>query len=39
MCVEPNEEMFKEGKTNLKKFKNVKWYKAKAEKLPFKRYF
>ncbi len=34
-CVEPNEEMFKIGKTNLKKFNNVKWYKAKAEKLPF----
>ena len=34
-CVEPNEEMFQVGKNNLKKFNNVKWYKAKAEKLPF----
>ena len=28
--------MFKEGKTNLKQFKNIKWIKAKAEKLPVK---
>ncbi len=34
-CVEPNEEMFQVGKSNLKKFNNVKWYKAKAENLPF----
>ena len=35
-CVEPNDEMYSTGKSNLKKFKNIKWYKAKAEKLPFK---
>ena len=35
-CVEPNDEMFSEGKSNLRKFKNIKWYKADAEKLPFK---
>ena len=34
-CVEPNSEMFYEGKSNLKKFKNINWYKANAEKLPF----
>ena len=35
-CVEPNDEMFSIGKLNLEKFKNIKWYKADAEKLPFK---
>jgi len=35
-CVEPNDEMFSSGKTNLKEFKNITWHKAKAEKLPFK---
>ena len=35
-CVEPNNEMHLTGKSNLKNFKNIKWYKAKAEKLPFK---
>ena len=34
-CVEPNTGMFEEGKKNLIKFNNVKWVKAKAEKLPF----
>tara|TARA_A100001011_G_scaffold379965_1_gene446663 strand:- start:5542 stop:6246 length:705 start_codon:yes stop_codon:yes gene_type:complete len=34
-CVEPNNKMFDTGKTNLRKYKNIKWYKAKAEKLPF----
>ena len=34
-CVEPNNKMFDIGKTNLRKYKNIKWYKAKAEKLPF----
>ena len=33
-CVEPNEGMFEEGKENSKKFKNIKWIKAQAEKLP-----
>ena len=35
-CVEPNDEMLRIGKFNLEKFKNIKWYKADAEKLPFK---
>ena len=35
-CVEPNAKMFEEGKTNLKKFKNIKWIKSHAEKLPLK---
>ena len=34
-CVEPNAEMFQIGKKNLRKLKNIKWYKASAEKLPF----
>jgi demethylmenaquinone methyltransferase / 2-methoxy-6-polyprenyl-1,4-benzoquinol methylase len=36
ICVEPNNEMFEEGKKNLKEFKNIKWIKARAEKLPLK---
>ena len=35
-CIEPNSEMFEEGKKNLKQFKNIKWIKAQAEKLPVK---
>jgi len=35
-CIEPNDEMFHIGKFNLEKFKNIKWHKANAEKLPFK---
>ena len=33
-CIEPNNEMLEEGKANLKKFKNIKWLKAQAERLP-----
>ena len=33
-CIEPNENMYKIGKKNLLNFKNVKWIKSKAEKLP-----
>ena len=33
-CIEPNNQMFKEGKNNLKKFKNIKWIKSQAEALP-----
>ena len=36
-CVEPNKEMYHHGKLNLKKFKNIKWFKDSAEKLPFKK--
>ena len=35
-CIEPNDEMYFAGKGNLKNYKNISWYKAKAEKLPFK---
>ncbi|MDA9624769.1 bifunctional demethylmenaquinone methyltransferase/2-methoxy-6-polyprenyl-1,4-benzoquinol methylase UbiE [Candidatus Pelagibacter bacterium] len=38
-CVEPNDEMYTAGKENLKTFKNIKWYKSSAEKLPFKNNF
>ena len=34
-CVEPNNEMYIKGKENLKNFKNIKWHKSIAEKLPF----
>jgi len=33
-CIEPNAGMIEEGKENLKEFKNIKWIKAPAEKLP-----
>ncbi len=33
-CVEPNKEMFKEGKKNLENFKNISWIKSVAETLP-----
>ena len=35
-CVEPNEGMYKKGKSNLINFKNIKWIKANAETLPVK---
>ena len=34
-CVEPNNEMFVIGKSNLKNLSNIKWFKASAERLPF----
>tara|TARA_B100000900_G_scaffold149771_1_gene127246 strand:- start:132 stop:836 length:705 start_codon:yes stop_codon:yes gene_type:complete len=33
-CIEPNDDMFKKGKDNLKNFKNIKWIKSSAENLP-----
>ena len=33
-CIEPNKNMFEEGKKNLINFKNIKWIKARAENLP-----
>ena len=33
-CVEPNEDMFKKGKSNLINFKNIRWIKSSAEILP-----
>ena len=35
-CIEPNNEMFQEGKKNLKDYKNIKWINARAESLPVK---
>ena len=35
-CVEPNTEMFMEGKKNLKEYQNISWVKAQAEKIPVK---
>ncbi|MDC0937436.1 bifunctional demethylmenaquinone methyltransferase/2-methoxy-6-polyprenyl-1,4-benzoquinol methylase UbiE [Pelagibacteraceae bacterium] len=35
-CAEPNKKMFMEGKTRLRKFKNIKWIRAQAERLPVK---
>ena len=35
-CVEPNKKMLTIGKNKLKKYKNIKWCLASAEKLPFK---
>jgi len=35
-CIEPNQEMLSMGKEKLKKYKNINWKKASAEKLPFK---
>ena len=33
-CLEPNEDMFKQGKKNLTNFKNIEWIRSKAENLP-----
>ena len=33
-CIEPNENMFKQGKKNLTNFKNIEWIRSKAENLP-----
>ena len=33
-CVEPNEDMFKQGKKNLTNFKNIEWIMSRAENLP-----
>ena len=33
-CIEPNEDMFKKGKENLVNYKNIRWIKSNAEKLP-----
>ena len=35
-CVEPNKNMLAIGENRLKKYKNIKWQLASAEKLPFK---
>jgi demethylmenaquinone methyltransferase/2-methoxy-6-polyprenyl-1,4-benzoquinol methylase len=35
-CVEPNPDMFDQGKKRLETYKNIKWALASAEKLPFK---
>tara|TARA_B100000575_G_C23034260_1_gene595369 strand:+ start:51 stop:755 length:705 start_codon:yes stop_codon:yes gene_type:complete len=33
-CIEPNFEMFNQGKEKLKKFENINWINARAEKIP-----
>ena len=33
-CLEPNEDMFKQGKKNLTNFKNIEWIMSRAENLP-----
>ena len=33
-CIEPNNEMLKQGKSKLRKFKNIKWENSYAEKIP-----
>ena len=33
-CIEPNEDMFKQGKKNLTNFNNIEWIRSKAENLP-----
>ena len=35
-CVEPNNEMFLEGRENLKNLSNINWIKSNAESLPVK---
>ena len=35
-CIEPNNEMFQEGRNNLSNYNNIKWIKASAESLPVK---
>ena len=35
-CVDPNKRMIKKGKEKLKKYKNIKWILASAEKIPLK---
>ncbi len=35
-CVDPNKNMIKKGKQKLKKFENIEWIIASAEKLPLK---
>jgi len=34
LCVDPNKDMIKKGKSKLKKYKNIKWIIASAENLP-----
>ncbi|MDA9663364.1 bifunctional demethylmenaquinone methyltransferase/2-methoxy-6-polyprenyl-1,4-benzoquinol methylase UbiE [Candidatus Pelagibacter sp.] len=36
VCVDPNEGMIDKGRAKLKNYKNIKWIKASAEKLPIK---
>ena len=36
ICVEPNIDMLKQGKSKLRKFKNITWLNASAENIPVK---
>jgi len=35
-CIEPNSQMLNQGKKRLKKYNNIKWINAPAEKIPIK---
>ena len=34
LCIDPNKKMIDEGKKKLKKYKNIKWINAPAERIP-----
>ena len=34
VCLEPNDQMLKQGKTKLKNYKNIRWINAQAENIP-----
>ena len=34
VCLEPNDQMLKQGKIKLKNYKNIKWINAQAENIP-----
>ena len=34
LCLEPNDQMLKQGKTKLKNYKNIRWINAQAENIP-----
>ena len=34
VCLEPNDQMLKQGKTKQKNYKNIKWINAQAENIP-----
>ena len=36
ICIEPNTDMLKQGKSKLRKFKNIEWLNASAENIPVK---
>ena len=36
ICIEPNKDMLEQGQRRLKKYSNINWINAPAEKIPFK---